>query len=658
MNRHPAAWLHGLLLVACIVFVAPVRAAEPVDAAEAQRLLERLIDGMRAGEPPAADMTERLRAAMASPDAPAFPVVMGPAQAIRFDAVSPNGNNFTFTVDHANGRMKWVVMYEQGTRRIYNLAWEQLPPFKPLPLEIGQEIANSLQHGVRGKYGPKVPVGAYRFVGREGQRICARVGSADTYMHVYLADSLEPSAPPLFSSWLPPYDDSAYPTFTPWSRFQGTSFMATLPRSGEYVLYVVAHGHAPVRSYSGGREFQRYKHNLFAEQGGTYALKLWDADAPEPPSRDKELARTQHADSAEETWMGNLAYLLQGRHVGQESAVALQFHMSGDNLVQQSVGLETGEKLRDWVYVPTGRRGEYRLQHDGRILQVQCDGNWTLTGNGAETLRFGVYGGGNQERFVQMDRLDFKPLYRYPQGTLGTSTYADTWMPLNDRNVAQVLQYLDDGRAIEAQNAANRARSAAEDAANQQRMMAGILGGFASGLAEEVADQQYAQDRFEGAVRRGQRDGLAIRRANQAADALQRMADDDAASDARDAPVAKGAGDSARDGAGAGGAEASSTSSATVVFAKGFQAPITPGATSNEMCFARVQVGPVTTGDGRPGEAKRAAADAERRFLAACRTLGALTSGDFADEWHVDAKAESAYGAWRANRWMHEVDVD
>jgi hypothetical protein len=96
---------------------------------------------------------------------------------------------------------------------------------------------------------------------------------------------------------------------------------------------------------------------------------------------------------------------------------------------------------------------------------------------------------------------------------------------------------------------------------------------------------------------------------------------------------------------------------ATVVFAKGFMNPITPGATINESCFARVTVGPVAMGDGREGRAKAAAADAEQRFLAACRTLGELTRGNGAEEWHVDARAESAYATWRANRWMHEVDV-
>lgn len=104
--------------------------------------------------------------------------------------------------------------------------------------------------------------------------------------------------------------------------------------------------------------------------------------------------------------------------------------------------------------------------------------------------------------------------------------------------------------------------------------------------------------------------------------------------------------------------EAGSVAPATVLLAKGFQVPITPGATSNEMCFALVSVGAVTTGDGRPGEARRAAAGAEQRFLAACRALGQVSSGDFADEWYVDEKAESAYARLRTNRWMHEVDVD
>lgn len=389
-------------------------------------------------------------------------------------------------------------------------------------LGIGEEVAGDLSTGIRGKYGPGIPIGAYRFVGQQGQRVCARVGSTDTYVHVYLADSLDPGVPPLFSSWLPNYDDFAAPTYTAGQRYQGTSLMATLPRSGEYFVYVVAHGQGPVAGVT-GRQFQRYKHDLFSDQGGTYALKLWDADVPEPPSRDPELARTQHPDSGDATWLGNLAQLLEGQFVGQETAVALQFRMQGANLVQQSAALETGAPLPDWVYVPTGRRGEYRLARDGRILQVQCDGNWTLTGDKAETLHFSLYGGGGVERNVQMSRLDFKPLYRYPSGRLGTTTYGDGWMEFNDKNVAQVLQYLDDGRAIARENAENRARSAAEDAANRQAMMAGILGGFASGLAEEAGDQQYAQDQFEDAVRRGQRQGLSIRRAQEASDALARM---------------------------------------------------------------------------------------------------------------------------------------
>ena len=94
----------------------------------------------------------------------------------------------------------------------------------------------------------------------------------------------------------------------------------------------------------------------------------------------------------------------------------------------------------------------------------------------------------------------------------------------------------------------------------------------------------------------------------------------------------------------------------TVMLWKGFQVPITPGATSNEGCYAKVQLGPVTTDPvKRPGEAKRAMAAAEQQFLAACRELGALGAGDFADEWYIDERAESTYAAMRGNRWMHEV---
>jgi len=96
----------------------------------------------------------------------------------------------------------------------------------------------------------------------------------------------------------------------------------------------------------------------------------------------------------------------------------------------------------------------------------------------------------------------------------------------------------------------------------------------------------------------------------------------------------------------------------TILLWKGFQVPITPGATSNEGCFAMVRLGPVTTDPvKRAGQAKAAAASAEQQFLAACRTLGELGSGGFADEWYIDAKAESAYARMRGNRWMHEVSA-
>jgi uncharacterized protein len=121
---------------------------------------------------------------------------------------------------------------------------------------------------------------------------------------------------------------------------------------------------------------------------------------------------------------------------------------------------------------------------------------------------------------------------------------------------------------------------------------------------------------------------------------------------------------SPRGSAGSGGSAAgaksdASGSPATVFLWKGFQAPITPGATSNEGCYARVVVGPVTADSSkRLHEAKRAAASAERQFLAACRALGALVPGDFADEWYMDDRADSSYAAMRGNRWMHEVSAD
>ena len=636
-------------------------AVEHPRGAVVQALLERMIKGMFAGELPVGDVTERVATVFNSQKGPMLPLWLGEPVSSRLEQVSEEENAFRFDVDHANGSATWLIYLADGKDQIDNFRWAPRPPFRVRPITIGEEVDGHLQHGVPGKYGPGIPVAAFRFTGEQGQRICTRVGSVDAYTHVYLAESLDPAVPPLYSSWLPPYTDSANPK-TPWNRYQGTSFMATLPKTGEYVLYVLAHDQGTsVTSYT-RREYKEYKRELPANTKGRYALKLWDADAPEPPSIDSELARTQHPDSGDALWLGNLRYLLEKPFVSFYTPTALKFEHVDGKLLQHEVSLETGKPYPDRVFVATGRRGEYRWAREaGGTLQVQCDGNWTLTTPG-EVLRWGYYGANTAEPRYEAHRFKMRALHAYSP-LPATLDHAASWNLLTDKSVADSLEYAAGEREIARQNAENRARSAAEERANSAAMMRGILGGFARGLAEEAADQQYAQEQFEGAVARGQQQGLALRRAQHASDALARMSQpkaqvpspfgETADGGAPGQSGAPGTESSANDGA-----SGSAGTMATVVFAKGFMNPITPGATSNEMCFARVTAGPIAAGDGREGRAKAAAADAEQRFLAACRTLGELSHGHMADEWHVDARAESAYATWRANRWMHEVDVD
>ncbi|HET6434261.1 MAG TPA: hypothetical protein VFG18_00900 [Xanthomonadaceae bacterium] len=627
----------------------------------AQGLLERMIKGMFAGELPVADVTERVATVFNSKKGPMLPLWLGEPISSRLEQVSEEENAFRFAVEHANGSAAWVIYLADGKDQVDNFRWMPRPPFRVRPIAIGEEVDGYLQHGVPGKYGPGIPVAAFRFTGEQGQRICTRVGSVDAYTHVYLAESLDPASPPLYSSWLPAYTDSASPQ-APWNRTQGTSFMATLPTTGEYVLYVLAHAQGTTVTKYTRQSYKQYKRELPTSTKGRYALKLWDADAPEPPSIDDELARTQHPDSGDAVWLGNLRHLLEGPYVSFYTASALKFEHVDGKLFQHQVSLETGKPYPDRVFVATGRRGEYRWARPaGGTLQVQCDGNWTLA-TGGDVLRWSFHGGnGVAPRY---EALRFKGPDLYAHSPVSTSPdYADSWNPLNDKNVAESLEYVEGEREIARENAANRARYAAQEQANNAAMMRGILGGFARGLAEEAADQQYAQEQFEGAVARGQQQGLALRRAQYASDALARMSQPSAQiappSDATAGGGASGQGGVPGTGSEtSGGASDATQSMATVVFAKGFMNPITPGATSNEMCFARATVGPVAAGDGREGRAKAAAADAEQRFLAACRTLGELSHGNMADEWHVDARAESVYSTWRGNRWMHEVDVD
>lgn len=182
-----------------------------------------------------------------------------------------------------------------------------------------------------------------------------------------------------------------------------------------------------------------------------------------------------------------------------------------------------------------------------------------------------------------------------------------------------------------------------EDAERSSGQAMAILDAFVGGLAEGVADNaalaatlDRATDPYENAAyyEGGYDDGY----------------DDGYEDGGGNAPSP---GDAAATDVGGAG------TMATVLMAKGFQVPITPGATSNEMCFARATVGPVTTDAWRrEGEARQAAASAEQAFLDACRRLGALTAGSGADEFYVDDRAESSYAALRGNRWMHEVSVD
>jgi hypothetical protein len=362
-------------------------------------------------------------------------------------------------------------------------------------LALGQEAAGTLgpASGARGPRGGSVPVGMYRFHGQQGQRVCARVDSADALMHVYLARS--PGAAPMASSWIKPHEN-------PYQVQMSRGLMFTLPETGEYYVYSMAHELVRLDQYDRKPNFYRYDSPAHS---GSYELKLWDADLPEPPSTLPALVKSHEAPQ-DGPWIGALAGMLDKPFVDSVDAQVHLITRSGGDLIQVVWNPLTGNESRV-RFTATGRRGEFVDNASGRVLQATCGGNtWTVSNSG--TIR---------HHWLRPLRdtlaLYFSLPRTAPYAVPHAEFRAEPFTPMQSLSnadpttIARALELLDSYRAIEAQDAANRARYAAEDRANRRTMASGIAGGFVRGLAEEAGDQQRAQEEFEHALAEGQRQG-------------------------------------------------------------------------------------------------------------------------------------------------------
>jgi hypothetical protein len=418
-------------------------------------------------------------------------------------------------------------------------------PASPVPdgthlLQVGDEVVGDIAAGVMlGKRRHATPIAAYRFAGRKGQRYCVRVASDDAYIHAYIDTKPRWDNLNRDQSWTWPW----YTDIDAQTGAQGrrtATIMSTFRNDRERVLFLV--GHKPVEQVQSGRRVLRYASDVLGGYG-TYALQVWDPDYPEPVATDPRLAASRHPRASDAVWLGDLADVLD-RPWLTSNAVGTSFSLVDGRLVQKRVSMETGNALPDWIFDPTGRRGEYRLRQDGRILQIQCDGSWTLTGDNT-FLHVRVRDGEIRwDNYTDLHRLHTPARYV-------TNRSVSKWVPLTDANVAAALNQLAQDREYARISAEARARNQAEEDARRHAMVMGIIGGFASGLSSAQASQQRMEDGFRQARASGVRQGLATRAAMNAAEARARLVRNGGAQgnvtppgDSSAAPVA----DAAKDG--------------------------------------------------------------------------------------------------------------
>ena len=409
-----------------------------------------------------------------------------------------------------------------------------------------------------------------------------------------------------------------------WRSFGAPGAMRLESQEAGAYTFVVTHPLGDVTwvlAYDGGRvvnigwEFL-YPDHLKAK------LELWHGLAVLPGSVWKRwmLDLPGKLQSTETCWWVEVAARMECEQVYDEWRTLATYELQGDTVVRTS---------------PNTVPGTYVWHEDGSSTTVHQN--------------------------LQRPDVKFVERTYYSPELLTTDSQGDDstrrWVSIKERYPGQADQVL------ATLSAEHEAAKAAQEQARIARVREEIAAEQAAKDAEyyaEIREEPSSGPDIMGAFMRGLSEGMA--------DNAELVAILYRGNDAYDDAAAYGSGyedgydDGYDDGHGGSsapvGASAAPGSPVTVFLWKGFQVPITPGATSNEGCFAKVQLGPVTTDPVyRVGEAKRAMASAEQQFLAACRQLGELGAGDFADEWYIDERAESTYATMRGNRWMHEVSA-
>jgi hypothetical protein len=419
-------------------------------------------------------------------------------------------------------------------------------PAREVPaIPIGGEVAGVLANGYRGIHGPDVPLAAYRFQGEKGQRICARVVSPDSYMHVYLARSLEPGTKPLYTSWLPDYTDiAAPPPYRPeWRHLankQPDGFSATLPASGEYVVYAMAHDAR--KEFNPLQNFERlqYSRERPASVGGRYELKLWDADHPEPASTLPGQQARRHAHAGGQIWLGDIGHLIGQPWIDEQKGVLYTYSVRDGMLVHAARSLETNRPVHEWRLAPTGRRGLYRTVAQDVSLAVQCDGSWIISKKGGEHVHYRYFDDGiTGPPSVSMTRVA-RPLFAHRPATGARAVFDGRGLMVEatDDSLAYAAGAIERRQREEADYQAWQAELAAAESA----AMANAVGAFAQGMSDATRSNQAMQQSMEDARDRGLAEGALEHARRQAGiarqEAAQRKADVDHAREVRESEEA------------------------------------------------------------------------------------------------------------------------
>src|SRR5690606_16910150 len=204
------------------------------------------------------------------------------------------------------------------------------------------------------------------------------VASDDAYVHATMSTTLRWTRNDEYTTCLPPWHEDIPADRRPARRAPATMLVRMTGR--ERILWVG--GFSPSLRDHLGTTYQHFNY-LHNEGGmarqGSFVLQVWDAELPEPVARDPRLAAARHPGASETPWLGDLKGILDQPWLNEANGLISQLSLEDGRLVQRLIDSATGKRLADRVYAPTGRRGEFRRTLDGHVLEVQCDGSWTLS---------------------------------------------------------------------------------------------------------------------------------------------------------------------------------------------------------------------------------------------------------------------------------------